>query len=189
MSTSNISFFDTYVLRTPKFPVSFYISLLNDYSANTLFETLENPILKNALRLASPELINELEKYCENPIGYSKEKASNLELSVLKYIARMSARATPFGLFAGCTTGILSDRTEIQLKDDFTAHTQFDMQFWIALVQSISQDKKVREQLIYTPNTSFYSVGDFYRYIEYKIINKKNQLVNKTSLNFEVVKD
>lgn len=167
--------FKTYILRTPILPVSFYTTLLEKYSKQFLFETVENTVVKNAIRLASPELIQELDKYNQNPSAYDKEKARALELSLLKYVARMASRATPFGLFAGCTTGSLDEATKIQLKETSTTHTQFDMQFWSALLRKLTQNKSFQKELLYVPNTSLYSVGSFYRYIEYKVVDSKRE--------------
>lgn len=175
MSLKTISFLDTYVLRTAALPISFYTTLLENYTTQSLFKTVEKSFVKNAIRLASPELILEYEKHKANPNDYSNGKTRNLELSILKYIARMSSRATPFGLFAGCSTGSITTETKIQLKEEFTTHTQFDMQFWISLLQNIAKDISVRKQLIYYPNTSLYTVGNFYRYIEYKFVHKKRE--------------
>lgn len=58
---NNFSFLDTYVLRTAALPISFYTCLLENYSSKLLFETIENSFVKNAINLASPELILELE--------------------------------------------------------------------------------------------------------------------------------
>ena len=175
MPYTNFSFFSTYVLRTAVFPVSFYSSLLENYSTEALIETVKIPLVTNAIRTASPELMKEFEKYSANPQEYTKEKAADLERSLLKYIARMSSRATPFGLFAGCSTGTIADETEIRLKENFAAHTQFDMQFWIALLQKIGQNKNFQKQVLYFPNSSLYQVGNFYRYVEYKYVDKKRE--------------
>lgn len=171
----NFSTFNTYILRTTTFPISFYTSLLENYSSKLLFETIENSFVKNAIRLASPELIIGYEKYIQNPLLYDKEKASSLELSLLKYIARMSSRATPFGLFAGCSTGCLKNETHIVLSKKIKTHTQFDMQFWIALLQKITHNKIFQKKLLFFPNSSLYDIGDFYRYVEYKFVAKKRE--------------
>lgn len=174
---NNVSAFTTFVLRTPLLPVNFYTSLLDNYSSEKLFTTLENPYVKNAIALASPELYSELEKYRANPISFSKDKISSLEQSLLKYIARISARATPFGLFAGCTTGTFDTQTNIELqsKEKYTSHTQFDMQFWTHLLQELGKEDEVRATLDYYPNSSMYKIGDFYRYVEYKFVNKRRE--------------
>ena len=81
------SAFSTFVLRTPLLPISFYTALLKEYDREKLFTTLEDPIIKSALALASPELFRELEKYKDQPTIYNQEKAKNLEQSLFKYIA------------------------------------------------------------------------------------------------------
>jgi hypothetical protein len=172
---NNFTFLTTYVLRTAALPVSVYTILLENYSTKELFKIVEHSFVKNAIRLASPELLQEYEKYIANPITYSPEKATDLEFSLLKYVARMCARATPFGMFAGCSTGTIADETNIILSEETTTHTQFDMQFWIAVLQKLSQNKRVQKQLLYSPNTSLYAVSDFYRYVEYKFVNKKRE--------------
>lgn len=174
---NNFSAFTTFVLRTPLLPVNFYTSLLDNYSSEAIFKTLDNPYVKNAIALASPELYSELEKYRVNPLSFSKDKRSSLELSLLKYIARISSRATPFGLFAGCTTGTFGTETNIELqsKEKYTSHTQFDMQFWTTLLQELGKDETVRATLEYYPNSSMYKIGEFYRYVEYKFVTKRRE--------------
>lgn len=169
--------FSTFVLRTPLLPVSFYTTLLKEYDRGKLFATLEEPVIKSALALASPELLRELEKYKDQPTTYTQEKAKHLEQSLLKYIARISSRATPFGLFAGCTTGEFSSETAIQLanKVAFTTHTQFDMQFWTHWLLELGKKATIREQLVYYPNSSLYTIGDFYRYVEYRFVKKRRE--------------
>ena len=174
---NNVSAFTTFVLRTPLLPVNFYTSLFDKYSSEKLFATLDNSFVKNAIALASPELYSELEKYRAYPISFSKDKTSSLEQSLLKYIARISARATPFGLFAGCTTGTFDVETSIELqsKEKYTSHTQFDMQFWTHLLQELGKEESVRATLDFYPNSSMYKIGDFYRYVEYKFVNKRRE--------------
>jgi hypothetical protein len=92
---SNFTFLTTYVLRTAALPVSVYTILLENYSTKELFKIVKHSFVKNAIRLASPEVLQENEKHIANPITYSPEKATDLEFSLSKYIARMCARATP----------------------------------------------------------------------------------------------
>ncbi len=174
---NNFSAFSTFVIRTPLFPVSYYTSLLENYSQEAVFETLHNTYLKNAIALASPELLEELEKYTNNPSQYSVDKVKQLEIALLKYIARISSRATPFGLFAGCNTGHFAKETDITLcnKENYSIPTQFDMQFWTHLLQELGKEIAVREKLLYVPNSSLYVIGSFYRYIEYKFVNKRRE--------------
>lgn len=177
MKANQISCFDTYVLRTPLFPLNFYTKLIGDYSTDSLFKMLENDIVRDAIKLASPELIDEFEKLLNNPKQHKSEKQNNLELALLKYLARLSSRATPFGMFAGCSTGEFSNHTSIQLDalDEYTVFTQFDMNYWTSLLKDISKISSIQNELVYFPNSSLYKISDFYRYVEYEYVNKKRE--------------
>jgi len=175
MKANSIGCFNTFVLRTTLYPIYFYAELIDDYSSSKLFKVLENNFVNEAIKLASPELINEFEKSLSIPCKINSDKQINLELALLKYIARLSSRATPFGFFAGCNTGVLSNATSIQMDaiDKHEMFIQFDMHYWINLLQDISKKSEIRKHLIYYPNSSLYKVADFYRYIEYEYVNKK----------------
>jgi len=169
--------FQHYVLRTPLFPADFYKNILENYSEEHLLLQLKNPYVREAVRLASPELLLALDKWKSDSSNVSTKKTKALEISFLKYLARISTRCTPFGLFAGCTVGKITSETKIILEspEKHSRHTQFDMQFWIVLLQNIAKRTKVTPHLKFYPNNSIYQLGDFYRYIEYKYIKTKRE--------------
>ena len=169
--------FASHVLRTPLLPLSFYTKIMEKEAVITVFDLLQDPLVYEALQLASPELILLVEKYWKNPQSFSQKKLEALAFSVLKYCARMASRCTPFGLFAGCTVGKVDQTTNIVMghMELFQRHTQLDMQFWIALLQELAKQEEVRNTLNYKPNTSLYEVGSFYRYVEYRYKGTKRQ--------------
>lgn len=169
--------FSQYILRTPSFPLSYYTNLLNEYTLHKAIASLEDSFFKESMLLASPELLGLLEKLKENPQNFAAEKKEALTHTLLKYRARISSRATPFGLFAGCTVGHFAEETNIQLQPHtkFERFTQFDMQFWIGFLKTIETQDNIRSVLRYYPNNSMYAFGDFYRFIEYKYDNKKRE--------------
>lgn len=171
--------FNTYVLRKPLFPVNFYTQLLTTYSSDKLFKILEEGIIKNAIRIASTELIDQFERLKSNSKEINSHKKLNLELALLKYIARLSSRPTPFGTFAGCSAGVLANETSITMDamDKHEVFMQFDMHYWINLLQDIASNQNIQKELIYFPNTSLYKIADFYRYVEYQYVNKKREHV------------
>jgi hypothetical protein len=177
MSNYKVQPFSSYVLRTPTFSLSFYEDLLENYSQEALLLQFENLYVREAIRMASPELLSALDKWKAKPSSLSEEKRNGLEITLLKYIARMSARCTPFGLFAGCTVGTIAPETNIFLEatENFTRFTQFDMHFWVAMLQEFSKRKEVKAHLTYFPNNSIYTLGDFYRYVEYKYVKTKRE--------------
>jgi len=169
--------FQQFVLRTPLFPIAFYKNVITNYSIENLLLQLENEYVREAIHLASPELLRALDKWKLNPSNISDKKKLALEHSFLKYLSRMSARCTPFGLFAGCTVGKITSATDIILEapEMYSRHTQFDMQFWVALLQDFSKRKEVIPPLKYYPNNTIYELGDYYRYIEYKYVKTKRE--------------
>jgi len=169
--------FSKYVVRTPTFPVSTYLNLVNDYSSQALLTGFKNHVFREAIRIASPELLTALDKWKENPASLSIKKRDALALTLLKYNARMSSRCTPFGLFAGCAVGKLAYKTNIILEspENFKRFTQFDMQFWVALLQELADRKELRQHLKFHLNNSAYELGDFYRYVEYKYVKTKRE--------------
>ena len=177
MNNFKIQTFSSYILRTPVFPLLDYLHLLENYSEKALLEIYKNPFFNEALHIASFELKNEVDKWMEHPNTISQKKKEALAQSLLKYFARISSRCTPFGLFAGCSVGTFSDKTEIQLKNyiDFERFTQFDSQYWVALLQYFSKKKELIAHLVFYPNNSLYTVGNFYRYVEYKYVNTKRE--------------
>ncbi len=171
------TFFDQFCLRTPLLPLTFYRDLTKEkyISIEKFKEIWKNDTIKEAIFLASPELFSEIEKWLSGQIKDVK-KVKRLESSLLKYLSRMSSRCTPFGLFAGCSMGAFSDKTNIELESygDHNRQTRFDMNFLVAFSQKLAKEEKIKNQLLWYTNTSLYKVGDQYRYIEYKY-NKHNR--------------
>ncbi|MDI5898133.1 lantibiotic dehydratase family protein [Flavobacterium yafengii] len=193
MNSDQVRPFTHYVLRTPLFPLSFYWYILENYSEETLLSQFENTYVREAVRMASPELLMALDKWKADPSSLSDKKRDSLQLSLLKYIARISTRCTPFGLFAGCSVGKIVSETNIILHspENFSRFTQFDMQFWVALLQEFAKREEVIPYLKYYPNNSIYVLGDFYRYIEYNYVKTKREhsisALRKTALLSDLV--
>nr|BFF36190.1 hypothetical protein BACT7_10520 [Tenacibaculum mesophilum] len=168
--------FDSYCLRTPLFSLSDYKTLIEregvlEFDFRNL---LQNKIFREALFLASPELVVQIQKW-ENQEILDKKKKENLELTILKYYTRITTRCTPFGLFASCSQGSFSDKTSIQLAgiEDYKRITRFDTTFLAELFLELLKEDEIRKQLLFFPNSSLYKVGEDYRYVEYVIQNKK----------------
>lgn len=158
--------FHNFVFRTPLFPINF---LSED-------KTL-TPEFREALYLASPELY-------EGCVSNDPKKQNKFKQSILKYYHRATTRCTPFGLFAGCSTGEVTNNTKIELCDTAKSQrrTRLDMQYLCALIQKIEHDPIVQEQLIYYPNDSLYEIGGKYRYIEYSYDKKLHRQHKVSSL-------
>lgn len=171
------TFFDQYCLRTPILPLDFYYNVTKEKNITTdIFADIwKDDIIREAIFLASPELFSEIEKWLSGNLKDTK-KQKRLEVSLLKYISRMSSRCTPFGLFAGCSIGNFAETTDIELGNYnlYKRQTRFDMNFLVAFSQKLAKEKAIKKQLLWYPNSSIYRIGDQYRYIEYTY-NKNNR--------------
>ncbi|MFH6994698.1 lantibiotic dehydratase family protein [Flavobacterium sp. FlaQc-48] len=167
--------FENYILRSPLKPLAFFKSLTATQEINNehLIKILDDPAINESLYLASPEFYNEILKWKTSP--QNKTSEDKIKYSFLKYLSRLSSRCTPFGLFAGCAIGTISNSTNIVLEDSSKnlRHTRFDMNFLVALAHNIENIDFIKQQLIFSPNKTIYQVGKNIRYIEYVYINGK----------------
>jgi class I lanthipeptide synthase len=175
-----------FVLRTPLAP----LTLVTDWSRGTLagrrldasdFEDvvaadraelrarLEEIVteagFREAVYLASPALEAAIDQWRKDPDSDRGKRAEN---SLVAYLMRAAARPTPFGLFAGCTTGSIGARTQLRLagRQSYRRHTRLDMDFLWTLANAIEADPRLRAGLRYWPNSSLHQVGDRLLYAE-----------------------
>ncbi len=173
---------DFFVLRSPLLPMDEYqrfISGLEDRSEADRFRALEarllrlarRPEIAEALFVASPSLIESLERGEELPA----KKAARLRQSLARYLLRMMTRATPFGLFAGVALGEVGDRTELSLgsRASYRLHTRLDMNYLDRLVRDLERSPILRPRLIYQPNSSLYRIAGRWRYAEGRVEGEK----------------
>jgi len=86
----------------------------------------------------------------------------------------MSHRCTPFGLFAGISTGNVSNNTsriELETTENYKRKTKLDMNYLCSLVQELEKLPQIRNLIDYYPNTSIYRINNQYRYVEYTYKN------------------
>jgi thiopeptide-type bacteriocin biosynthesis protein len=147
----------------------------------------KQPIIDEALFVASPDLHSGLARWLENP---DSDKGLRAERSLVRYVARMAGRATPFGLFSGCSVGAVvngqkakdrGQKTEITLSPtlltlapqaSYQRHTRLDMDYLFALCETLGRDPAIRAGLRYFPNSSLYPLAGHYRYAEARLNGK-----------------
>lgn len=147
------------LIRTPR--RSF--NELKAYGLSDIELLLNRPAVQEALRIASSDLYEKLQKYSRLE-PKEKERARN---SFIRYMNRMSTRCVPFGLFAGCSLGKIDKDSNLLLSQKITRHTRLDMSYLCSLARYLSEIPEIKCKLKYHPNTSLYKIGDEYRYIEY----------------------
>jgi len=169
---------ESFVVRNPLFPVDVFFNWKTDpgidLSASKeilriqLQEFYRQPIAQEALYIGSPDLHEQLLLWFENKI--KPDKIEKTELSLVKYMIRMCTRCTPYGLFASCTNGNMADTSSIDLKNKnyLQRFGRLDMDYVCEVHSYLLKQKEIRNQLRFFINTSLYSIGDQWRYIEHR---------------------
>ena len=135
MCMNNYSPFNNFVLRSPLLP----FETINKINNNFLKEIASSGIFQEAIYLASPLLYDELQKWQKGKIAKPKEE-KRLRYTLLRYLIRMSSRCTPFGLFAGCTSGeITQEKSTIENSRIFlAAQNKYKKNFTIHVLHQIA---------------------------------------------------
>jgi thiopeptide-type bacteriocin biosynthesis protein len=161
---------DFFVLRTPLLAFDELLRLCEsselDVTRERLRAAVARPEVREAILVASPDLEASLAAWLSDP---ECEKAKRAAESCLRYFARMCGRPTPFGLFAGCSLGKVGGaETQLELAGRGAAqrHTRLDMGLLARLVDALGRDPKVREYLVFRPNSSLYRAAGRMRYVE-----------------------
>jgi thiopeptide-type bacteriocin biosynthesis protein len=133
-----------------------------------LRDLLTRPVVVEALHLASPALLEGLEEWHRDPDG---KKGRRAEEALVRYVFRMAARATPFGIFAGCTVGRVDTRNRLFLspQGSYRRHSRLDMGYLFSLAEELNQDRELRRSLRYRPNSSIYRAAGRLRYAEARL--------------------
>ena len=124
-----------------------------------LEDIVTGPAFRDAVCVASPSLESAIDVWRKDPDG---DRGRRAEQSLVCYLMRAAARPTPFGLFAGCTTGTIGAGTSLRLhgRDRYRRHTRLDMDYLWTLAAAVERDPALRESLTYQPNSSLYAAGD-----------------------------
>ncbi len=136
-----------------------------------LRQIIARPEVREALFVASPSLDESIDLWIREP---QSERGQKVERTLVRYFTRMSARPTPFGLFAGCSVGIVGDRTRLSIEGraSYQRHTRLDMDYLTALTTTLSQDRALRDALLFRPNSSLYQAAGRLRYVESRLDGK-----------------
>ena len=153
-----------FVLRTPVLP--FDVLATWDGSRARLRELVEQPAIREALYVASPELDAQIAGWLrepDSPAGVAVERA------LVRYLSRMASRSTPFGLFAAVSVGTVGTTTDLAIAPRAAAyrHTRLDNDFLFQLCTDVA--RTARHQLRYRPNTSLYTAAGRMRYAEARL--------------------
>lgn len=129
-----------------------------------LRELLSRPAVREAILLASPSLHTRIDKW----LGGDRSDRRSVVRAVMGYITRMASRSTPFGLFAGCGVGRLSERTELALPPvgELRRASRIDVGFLTKVIARLEADREARGDWMFFPNSSLYRAGGRLRLAE-----------------------
>jgi lantibiotic biosynthesis protein len=130
---------------------------------------VERPEVREALFVASPSLIESLDEWLSDP---DSEGGAKVERALVRYLYRMAGRATPFGLFAGCSVGRFDEASllDVGTLAEHRRHTRLDMDYLFALTSELGRDPELRAALSYRPNSSLYPAAGELRYVEVRVL-------------------
>jgi lantibiotic biosynthesis protein len=167
-----------FVLRTPLLPLNVLVDWGADLEAprtadhsqlagalerdrkrlgDRLYRIASRPDFSEALFVASPSLAAALDP-ARDERGEISRKA---EASLVAYVSRAAARATPFGLFAGCTVGSIEQETRLHLpaQQAYERHSTLDAEYVSSLAAAAARDEQLRRELTFHANSTLYEVG------------------------------
>jgi thiopeptide-type bacteriocin biosynthesis protein len=130
-----------------------------------LRDIVERPDVREALFVASPSLDDSLRLWLEDP---DSERGQKVERALVRYLARMAIRPTPFGLFAGGSVGLNGNDTRLVLDANasYRRYTTFDAEYLSNLFLALGNDPRIRRVITWRPNSSLYRVAGRIHYFE-----------------------
>jgi thiopeptide-type bacteriocin biosynthesis protein len=179
-----------FVLRTPLFPLQEFLDFskglacaevlakggdLAEASASDrrilrarLQEIARRPEIQEALWVASPEFFDSLSAWLENDDDPEGEKGQRIEQTFYRYLARMCSRPTPFGLFAGCSVGIVGSETHLEIgpRSQYSRRSRLDMEYLCNLADKITLDPALRRHILFRANSSLYMAAGRYHHTQ-----------------------
>lgn len=130
-----------------------------------LREKFQNPILQEAIFVASPIVYEQMLKLLSQELE-SKDVDPLCE-TLLKYLLRATGRATPYGLFGCSAVGKFEVRGNYIFGSEIRRNAKLDISV-INLITNIVQNSSLKEGLRYSVNNTLYAIGEDFRYTEYQ---------------------
>ncbi len=144
------------MVRAPLLPVEAYSSLR---SRDDAFVLLGDPRVRRAVAAGSLSLLSALDRFERSAL--TRRDTERLMAKLLRYEIRMSTRPTPYGLFAGCASVAIGDRTNLSIRATFGAcRTRPDMAWLMQLVKDAETAPGIRRRLRLIRNPLIRLQGD-----------------------------
>jgi thiopeptide-type bacteriocin biosynthesis protein len=124
--------------------------------------------VREALFVASPSLDDSIGAWLEDP---ESSRGQKVERTLVRYFIRMTSRPTPFGLFAGCSVGVVGTQTRLRVEGlgRYRRQPRLDAGYLATLTETLRRDPAVRRSLVYRANSSLYRLAGKVRFIETRV--------------------
>ena len=168
-----------------------HVTVLRD----RLLSIAERDEVRRAICLASPSLDSSISYWQQDP---ESKRGLQTERALVRYVMRMSGRSTPFGLFAGCSTGATNSSGDqpcgliLGAADTYRSVTQLDYDVLLGVAAEVRCDAAIEEGEIYWANETIHHGADGIHYFETRMVNgHRSQHFSKilSSKALEVVLD
>lgn len=150
---------DEFIIRTPRYPFLDLENLINQ----DIMELKENDEILESIYIASIDLYNALKRFD----SLNEKEVNRVRNSIVRYLTRMTARSTPFGLFAGICVAERGERTEIVISENIEKFADIDMECLFLIYRSLIRLPEIRNSILFFPNNTLYKRGKEWCYLEY----------------------
>jgi hypothetical protein len=134
-----------------------------------LVRTIQRPEVGHALFIASPSLHASIDHWIAAP---TSKKGHQTERAIVRYFERMCTRATPFGIFAGCSLGYIASNSsavpnlKLGPRASYQVHTRLDFNYLLSLTAALRSNESLSRHLTYWPNSSLHRSGNYWHFVE-----------------------
>jgi thiopeptide-type bacteriocin biosynthesis protein len=130
-----------------------------------LADLVARPEVAEALAIAAPGLTAAIPAWNAAP---RSERGRKIERALVRYVARMCGRPTPFGLFAGVSHGRIDSTRHLVVppRTDWRRSTRLDMEYLGKIVRDLVADPDVRLAISWRTNSTLYEVDGVTRWVE-----------------------
>ncbi|GGN93626.1 hypothetical protein GCM10010112_82070 [Actinoplanes lobatus] len=112
-----------------------------------------DPILQEAVTLATPDLAARMRRLVDAPGEASERNIRRAVAAITTYLMRWQRRATPFGLFAGVTTATVG-AAAASFGENHRSAIRADADWLAQIVDKLDQDHELRRRLTVVADNS-----------------------------------
>jgi thiopeptide-type bacteriocin biosynthesis protein len=163
-----------FFLRTPLLPWQTVDQFLQIADPNRQEEFLKqlfsDAMIREAIFIASPTLFSSIDLWVKGEVKDTKKKEKIVQ-SVTKYLIRMGTRCTPFGLFAGVSSGSWGAESKVLFgqKESNLRVSNLDMEYMFNIKKFVLDTyKELFRSLNLYSNSSIYKSVNKYKFIDYQ---------------------